>query len=94
MVVYFHVQPLERDDIRHYINHRISKVVMENNRGKKIVFTDRAIDKIYNFTKGSPRTINILCDRALLAGFVAETHSIDDGIIENCAKEIMYCEHH
>lgn len=94
VVVYFQVQPLGRDDVRSYINHRISRVAMENSRGKKIVFTDRAIDKIYNFTKGSPRTINILCDRALLAGFVAETHSIDDGIIENCAKEILYCEHH
>lgn len=93
VVVHFHVQPLERDDIKNYIHHRITKV-MHNVRNRKIAFTDKAIDRIYSFTKGSPRTINILCDRALLAGFIAETYSIDDGIIETCAKEILYCEHH
>ncbi len=95
IVVHFQVQPLERDDVKHYILHRIDKALNERLRSKRsIAFTEKAIDKIYSYTRGSPRTINILCDRALLAGFVAETHSIDDGIIENCAKEILYCEHH
>lgn len=94
VVVHFHVQPLEREDVKKYIHHRIGKAVEDSSRARKVVFTDKAIDKIYTHTKGSPRSINILCDRALLAGFVAETHSIDDGIIENCVKEILYCEHH
>lgn len=94
VAVHFHVQPLERDDVRHYIHHRINKAVMDPLESQKIEFTDNAIDRIYHYTKGSPRTINILCDRALLAGFVAETYSIDDEIIQNCAKEILYCEHH
>lgn len=93
VVVHYHVQPLERDDIKSYIHHRINKAV-NGSRSKKVAFTDKAIESIYTHTKGSPRTINILCDRALLAGFVAETHSIDDGIIETCAKEILYCEHY
>jgi general secretion pathway protein A len=99
VVVHFHVQPLERDDVKSYIHHRLNKARNENptekvNFTEKVAFTEKAIDSIYTITKGSPRTINILCDRALLAGFIAETRSIDDGIIENCAKEILYCEHH
>jgi general secretion pathway protein A len=94
VAVHFHVQPLEKDDIKQYIHHRISKAVMNPLGPKKIVFTDQAIDTIFQYTKGSPRTINILCDRALLAGFVAATNSIDVEIIKNCAKEILYCEHH
>lgn len=93
IAVHFHVQPLEREDVRNYIQHRVQKAVSDLHVSKRIVFTDQAIDSIYHFTKGSPRTINILCDRALLAGFVADTFSIDDAIIENCAKEILYCEH-
>lgn len=94
VAVHFHVQPLEKDDIKQYIHHRISKAVLNPLGPKKIIFTDQAIDTIFQYTKGSPRTINILCDRALLAGFVADTNSIDGEIIKNCAKEILYCEHH
>lgn len=94
VAVHFHVQPLEKEDLRQYINHRLTKAVIEPSDAQRVNFTDDAIDSIFQYTKGSPRTINILCDRALLAGFVANTYSIDDDIIKNCAKEILYCEHY
>ena len=53
-------------------------------------FTEEAINRIYRYTQGSPRTINILCDRALLAGYAAQTYSIDEHIIESCAKEVLH----
>jgi general secretion pathway protein A len=92
--VHFHVQPLGKEDIKNYIQHRLAKATSNSLAAKAVEFTDQAIEKIYQYTQGSPRTINILCDRALLAGYVADTFSIDHGIIENCAKEILYCEHH
>lgn len=94
VAVHFHVQPLGKEDVREYIHHRISKAVIDPDLSKQVEFTDQAIDSIFHYTQGSPRTINILCDRALLAGYVADTYSIDDEIIKNCAKEILYCEHH
>lgn len=94
VAVHFHLHPLQKDDIKHYIKHRLTKAVQNPDETGKVEFTEQAIESIYRFSKGSPRTINILCDRALLAGFVAETFSIDESIIENCAKEILYCEHH
>lgn len=94
VAVHFHVQPLGKDDVRQYIHHRLSRAVIDPDLSKKVEFTDQAIDSIFHLTQGSPRTINILCDRALLAGYVADTYSIDDEIIKNCAKEILYCEHH
>jgi general secretion pathway protein A len=92
--VHFHMQPLEKDDIKHYIQHRINKAIIDPMRSRTVAFTDQAIEKIFRYTQGSPRTINILCDRALLAGFAEDTFSIDETIIENCAKEILYCEYH
>jgi general secretion pathway protein A len=94
IAVYFPLEPLERDDIKSYIEHRLNLAVQSPSQQQKIYFTEQAIDRIYYFTQGSPRTINMICDRALLAGFVAETRSIDQLIIENCAKEVLYCEHY
>jgi len=89
--VYFHLTPLQKEDVSKYISHRITKALSPE--AKNIHFSEPALDAIYRYTLGSPRTINILCDRVLLAGFVAETHSIDDGLIQNAAKEVLYCEH-
>jgi general secretion pathway protein A len=93
IAVYFHMRPLEKHDIKSYIYHRITKVMRDPDALHNILFTENAIDMIYHYSQGSPRTINILCDRALLAGFVAEVNSINEKIVEQCAKEILYCEH-
>lgn len=92
VAIYFHLHPLERNDVKSYIDHRISKALMP--MANQINFSDLALDAIYQYSNGSPRTINMLCDRALLAGFVAETFTIDDSIIKHSAKEVLYCEHY
>lgn len=92
--VHYSIHPLEKMDIKDYIYYRLTKVMNNPFTLRNIIFTEQAIDTIYRYTNGSPRTINILCDRALLAGFVSETFSIDERIIENCAREVLYCEHH
>jgi len=94
IAVHFRVQPLKKEDIKDYVQHRITKAALNSDQSREIIFTNEAIERIFHYTSGSPRTINILCDRALLAGFVAETFSIDQYIIESCAKEILYCEHY
>lgn len=94
VAVHFHVQALEKQDVKHYIDHRLKTAVMDPQEPEKISFTDNAIDQIYRYTLGSPRTINLLCDRALLAGYADDKHAIDENIIDHCAKEVLYCEHH
>ncbi len=94
IAVHYQIKPLEKHDINNYINHRLKKAMINPEYLGSVSFTDSAIESIYHFTKGSPRTINILCDRALLAGFITETRFINEAIIANCAKEVMYCEHH
>jgi general secretion pathway protein A len=94
IAVYFHMRPLEQVDVKSYIYHRITKVMRDPEALNNIVFSENAIKMIYEYSQGSPRAINILCDRALLAGFVADTTSIDEKIVQQCAKEILHCEHH
>jgi len=94
VAVHFHIRPLDRGDVRDYIHHRIKKAMRNPDALLNILFSDQAITSIYNYSKGSPRAINILCDRALLAGFVSGSYSIDEFNIEKCAKEMLYSEHY
>jgi general secretion pathway protein A len=93
IAVYFHLRPLDKEDIKDYIYHRLLIAMRNPAAVQSVIFTDAAVESIYRYTHGSPRTINMLCDRALLAGFVEETNSIDENIIEKCVRE-MYSEHY
>lgn len=79
-----HIKPLEKNEIKGYVDHRLSVAGAQ----KPILFTAEAIEEIYLYSSGTPRLINIICDRSLLAGFVAETFTIDYGIIKKCIEEI------
>lgn len=88
--VRYHILPLEKDELTRYINHRINVANISKNGGYKPHFTAKAIDRIYELSNGTPRIINILCDRALLAGFSTETRNIDEFIIQKCCDEVAY----
>mgnify|MGYP001596321853 FL=1 len=84
IMVRYHITPLEKDELSEYINHRLN---IAGSNGS-INFTDEALKVISDFSYGVPRLINIICDRALLAGFVAEAKTIDLDIINKCIKEL------
>ncbi|KPK43004.1 MAG: hypothetical protein AMJ78_00075 [Omnitrophica WOR_2 bacterium SM23_29] len=85
VVVRYHIGPLQKEELKNYINHRL-KIAGSN--PERIQFTDGAQEIIYKFSGGTPRLVNILCDRCLLAGFVAKTNTIDDKITRNSMKEV------
>ncbi len=87
IAVRYHLLPLKREEIKRYINHRL-RVVSSKGSDNSVRFTDKAIDVIYESCKGTPRMINIICDRALLAGYIQETFIIDTKIINRCVKEV------
>jgi len=88
--VRYHIQPLERKELSAYIEHRLK--IANSTRGLKdqLRFTDEAVDIIYQNSNGTPRMVNILCDRALLAGFTSETNRIDEHIIHKCIQEVVH----
>ena len=89
IAVRYHILPLDKNEIKYYIAHRLKITDNSQKYSPKIKFTIQAVDAIYTFTKGTPRMINILCDRALLASYVSGQHIVNQKIIEACAKEIM-----
>lgn len=92
IAVSYNLSALSMEDIRAYIDHRLSRAASRTERLP--VFTEQAIEGIYTHTKGFPRAINILCDRVLTAGFVSEIHQIDSHLVDHCAKEVLFCEYY
>lgn len=84
IMVRYHITPLEKSEVADYINHRLNRAGSSGN----IKFTDEAITAISTFSGGTPRLINIICDRALLLGFTEETDTISIGIINRCIDEL------
>ncbi len=82
-----HLRPLNRKETEAYIYQRLMVAGAQGN----ITFSKSALDEIFKFSKGTPRLINLLCERALLAGFVEETFQID-GKIVNKAKVCLLGE--
>jgi general secretion pathway protein A len=82
--VRYHILPLERAEILDYITHRLYVAGSDG----ALKFTDSAVEKIYEYSGGIPRLINVVCDKALLLGFVLETYEINGDIVEKSIDEI------
>ena len=55
----------------------------------KPLFTEAAIKLIFDFTRGTPREINNLCDVALLVGYSKRASEIDETIIAAVIKDMV-----
>ncbi|MBI4639363.1 MAG: AAA family ATPase [Candidatus Tectomicrobia bacterium] len=84
IAVRHHLLGLTQEETKDYIAHRLSVAGSMGN----LKFARQAIQKIYRYSQGIPRKINIICDRALLAAYVLETKRVTGKIAEQAAKEI------
>jgi general secretion pathway protein A len=84
IAIRYHMLPLEQNDISGYIQHRLK---VAGSAGD-IVFGEDAVDELYNYSKGVPRLINIVCDRAMLLGYVQEMKIFNRDIVSRAIAEI------
>ncbi|MCK4851848.1 MAG: AAA family ATPase [Candidatus Omnitrophica bacterium] len=82
--VRFHIKALKREELRKYIEHRLTVAGYSGD----IIFNDEAIDLIARYSGGIPRVINVVCDKSLLLGFVRETALIGRSIIQRSIEEL------
>ena len=80
----YHLLPLSLEETRAYIRHRLTVC-----SGNPDLFKPRAIRKIYKFSSGIPRVINILCDRALLGAYSTNARVITPNVIKHAARESL-----
>ena len=70
------LNPLGLKSVQNYIVHRI-KIA----GGQNIPFTDKSFGLIHNYSGGKPRLVNIICENALLEGFLEKKKEIDSELI-------------
>ncbi len=87
ITLFYDIEPLSGNETHEYVNHRLNVAGTDER-----LFSPAAVREIQNFTRGYPRLINILCDRALLTGYVKEQKVIGADIIVECAQEISFLD--
>ncbi len=83
ITINYNISSLSEAETSEYIRFRLGVAGSE-----ETIFTSAAIEEVYKFSYGYPRLINIICDQALLTGFVKEKKHVDEKIVAECAGEL------
>jgi general secretion pathway protein A len=81
--VSYHLLPLTCPETHEYVTHRLKTV-----GGRPGLFTPAAVDVIHEAASGIPRAINLLCDNALVYGYVDELQTIEVQTVKQVIDEL------
>jgi general secretion pathway protein A len=84
IVARYHLEQLSRSEVGRYVAHRLAVA-----DGHRTLFPPRVIDRLYRVTQGTPRLINVVCDRALLGAYVQGRESVDRATLDEAASEVF-----
>lgn len=79
----YHLEPLNRDETAAYISHRL-KVAGATGP----IFNAAARRELYRLSRGIPRVINVIADRAMLGAFTRDLHQITPALVRQAASEV------
>lgn len=92
VVASYHLGPLDPDETRGYIEHRLRTVDWQGNPS----FDEAAFVALHRFTSGIPRRINTTCDRLLLLGYLEEKSHFGEAevneVIADLKNEVAHQE--
>jgi len=77
-------QALTEKETHEYLEHRLK---VAGYKGPQL-FANKATKTIWAYSEGIPRTINIICDNALLTGYSKNTKRIDSSIVQEVINDL------
>jgi putative secretion ATPase (PEP-CTERM system associated) len=80
----YRLEPMEADESRAYIQHRLHAVGWDNDPK----LSPEVFAAVHHASRGIPRKINVIMDRLLLYGFLEELHSLDQAAITTVLDEL------
>lgn len=85
VIARYHLGSLTEDETGAYIEHRLAVA------GASAIapFPRRLMGLVHSLTKGVPRRINLLCDRALLGAYVENQPQVTRAILRRAASEVF-----
>jgi general secretion pathway protein A len=85
VIARFHIDALNETETRRYIRHRLSVAGFDG----RLPFNREAVRHVHRWSRGIPRRINLLCDRALLGAYSGNLPRVDAGIVDKAASEVF-----
>jgi len=83
ITINYNIDPLTESESAAYVRYRLKTA-----GSQKSIFDSDSLREIHLFSEGYPRLINIICDHALLTGYVKGVLHITADIIAECALEL------
>ncbi len=80
----FHLTPLDARETGEYLRHRWRVA-----GGQKFPFEAKAVQRLYQRSGGVPRLLNVIAERALLAGYARDASMIDANLVDAAANEVL-----
>jgi general secretion pathway protein A len=84
VAIRYDLKPLTAEETSSYVQHRLSVA----GGGAAVTFTPKALARVHRFTRGIPRLINLLCDRALLSAYSTHATRITPQFVHNAAQSL------
>jgi general secretion pathway protein A len=79
----YHLEPLNAKETIAYVRHRMAVAGASTD-----VFTPSALWEVNRAARGTPRLINVICDRALLGAYSVESHTVTRATVKRAAREV------
>ncbi len=85
VIARYHLEALAEVETAQYVRHRLAVAGLT----QPMPFDGKALRRIYRYSRGVPRRINLLCDRALLGAYAKGKTSVDPRTIDKAAQEVF-----
>jgi general secretion pathway protein A len=85
VIARYHLGPLSEAEVGSYIRHRLAVA----GAGAVELFPRSLLRRVHQLSKGVPRRINLLCDRALLGAYVENRAQVNATILRRAAEEVF-----
>jgi general secretion pathway protein A len=80
----FHLTPLDADEVEAYVRHRVAVA-----GATRFPFTRLAVKRLHHHAGGVPRLVNVIAERALLAGYARDEHPVGERLVDLAAREVL-----
>ncbi|MBS3734170.1 MAG: AAA family ATPase [Phycisphaerae bacterium] len=87
ITVRYHLETMNAADTAAYLRHRL-RIAGGDDRDEPVQFDPGAVKEIYRYSRGTPRLVNAIGDKALLAGYVYRTGRIDRRLVRLAVDEL------
>ena len=82
------LEAMQLTEVSGYVERRLTVAQADQRPGARPSFTASALDAVATLSRGVPRVVNVICDRALEHAWAAKTHTVDTPAVVAAARSL------